>query len=69
MSDQDATRAASIAPACSERWNAARVRFMAEIDAIDKDTQRQETEPTWWLHMMEARRVASGLHVPNVRRR
>jgi hypothetical protein len=40
-----------------ERWNEIKADpTIGQIDDIDKDVQWSETEPAWWLEMMEVRR-------------
>ena len=42
-----------------ERWQTLRKDILTEINKIDKDTPWQETEPEWWLEMMELHRTIS----------
>lgn len=57
--------AASLLPAAhgSETWETLRAEMLRRIDAIDKATPWRETEPRWWLQMMDVR--AEMLKSPN----
>lgn len=39
----------------SETWETLRAEMLRRIDAIDKATPWRETEPRWWLQMMDVR--------------
>ncbi len=43
----------------AEQWKDLKTQTLVAIDAIDKATPWQETEPKWWLEMMEVRRKIS----------
>lgn len=39
-----------------QRWEAAKLAFLATIEAIDNDTQWSPKEPDWWSEMATIRR-------------
>jgi hypothetical protein len=42
---------------CKSKFELACASFVAEIDEIDADTPWSDTEPYWWLKMMEIRHI------------
>lgn len=42
---------------CRKEWEDAKCAFLAKIRQIDNKTMWSETEPKWWLEMMEIERL------------
>jgi hypothetical protein len=53
----DTLRAPVVEPATpAAQWTALKAEMSARIEAIDRATPWAETEPRWWLEMMEVKR-------------